>query len=61
MKRKIFVVVIVFFCVILVGCNNKKDNMDKAMKKIDIDVIEPLLLTKKSLSKMQGHKKLLRN
>jgi len=47
MKRKILVVVIVLFCVILVGCNNKKDNMDNTTKKIDIDVIEPLLLTKK--------------
>ena len=47
MKRKIFVVVIVLFCVILVGCNNKKNNIDNTMKKIDIDVIEPLLLAKK--------------
>ena len=47
MKRKIFVVVIVLFCVILVGCNNKKNNIDNTMKKIDIDVIKPLLLTKK--------------
>lgn len=47
MKRKIFVVVIVLFCVILVGCNNKENNIDNTMKKIDIDVIKPLLLTKK--------------
>lgn len=47
MKRKIFVGVIIFFCIILVGCNNKEDNIDKTMKKIDIDVIKPLLLTKK--------------
>lgn len=47
MKRKIFVGVIILFCIILVGCNNKEDNIDKTMKKIDIDVIKPLLLTKK--------------
>ena len=46
MKRKIFVGVIILFCIILVGCNNKEDNIDKTMKKIDIDVIKPLLLTK---------------
>lgn len=47
MKKKIFIVFVLCFCIILTGCNKKNNNEEDIVKKIDISVIEPILLTKK--------------
>lgn len=47
MKKKIFIVVVLCICIILSRCNQKKNNEEDTVKKIDINVIEPILLTKK--------------
>ena len=46
MKNK-FIIAVLCFCIVLTGCNKEKNNGDGIVKKIEINIVEPLLLTKK--------------
>ena len=46
MKNK-FIIAVLCFCIVLTGCNKEKNNGDGTVKKIEINIVEPLLLTKK--------------
>lgn len=46
MKNK-FIIAVLYFCIVLTGCNKEKNNGDGTVSKIEINIVEPLLLTKK--------------